>query len=251
MSKVSIITSFFNGSKYFNETFSSVVNQSFKSFEWIIVDDGSDPDEKLYLKHLVEKDERIRLFELDQNSGAGAARNLGIRNAVGRFITFIDSDDVWELNRIEKHLSYMVHNNAVFSHSSYGYITSDGRILSKTLIVSSKPVNYYGLLRRTEISCLTAIYDAKVLGKQYMSLDRRKQDYALWLKILSLGYTSLPFKEITAYYRQHEDSATSKKWKLFFKHYVFLRKSQNLSIIESSYFTFIWAINGVFRYYIK
>ena len=105
----------------------------------------------------------------------------------------------------------MLSNNSSFSHTSYGYISESGDILKKVFKVSRNSIGYKELLKRTEISCLTAVYDVSKLGKIYMPDLRRKQDYALWLSILKSGHTSLPVDEVLAWYRQRKDSATSKK----------------------------------------
>jgi teichuronic acid biosynthesis glycosyltransferase TuaG len=145
----------------------------------------------------------------------------------------------------------MIENKAAFSHTSYGYIDVEGNEIKSPLRVSQHPVTYKDLLKRTEISCLTAVYDASIIGKFYMSEHRRKQDYALWLSILKTGVQSLPLDEVLAYYRQVPTSATSKKYNLIFKHYLFLRETQELSIIQSGYYTLSWMINGFSRYYMK
>ena len=138
-----------------------------------------------------------------------------------------------------------------FSHSSYGYIDHNGKKIKSTFHVSSHPIEYKDLLKRTEISCLTAVYNQELIGKYYMSHHRKKQDYALWLSILKDGILSYPLDKELAYYRQRKGSATSKKYKLIFDHVTFLMETQALGLFKSIYYTLYWMVNGFFRYMIK
>jgi teichuronic acid biosynthesis glycosyltransferase TuaG len=248
-SKVSIITPVFNCEKYLNETINSVLSQTYSNWEWLLVDDCSSDDSLKIIEKFASSDSRIKVFHLDVNSGSGPARNLAIKNATGKYISFLDSDDIWIPERLEQHIAFMVKGNYAFSHSSYGYLNENGTIMPKIFRVSSKSVDYKGLLKRTEISCLTAIYDQEQLGKYYMPDLRRKQDYGLWLSILKSGVKSVPYPQVLAYYRQREGSATSSKYGLILKHYRFLRQNENLGPWSSMKYTIYWAVGGVFKYY--
>lgn len=246
---VSIITPLYNNDQFIEECVRSVIKQSYSNWEMIIVDDCSSDHSYNVALQLACLDSRIKLYRLDENSGAGVARNHAIEKARGSFIAFLDSDDIWHEEKLKIQLEFMLSSNIFFSHTSYGYILSNGAFSSKIFKVSSHPVSYEDLLRRTEISCLTAMYDVRVLGKLYMPNLKKKQDYALWLHILSLGYRSFPLGDVLAWYRQVEGSNTSNKFSLILKHYLFLRKSQNLSFFSSLKYTVFWGINGMFRYF--
>ena len=246
---VSIITPTYNCEDFISETIASVINQTYKSWELLIVDDCSTDQTFELCGKWAEKDSRITLFKLDSNSGSGPARNLAIHKAKGEIIAFLDGDDVWHHDKLTIHVKFMIDNDASFSHTSYGYMSSSGAIHSKELRVSNKAVKYRDLLKRTEISCLTAMYSSKKIGKYYMPSIRRKQDYALWLSILKDGHNSLPCDEVLAWYRQNPNSATSKKWKLIFKHLTFLRKHEKLNVYESVRYTIHWLKNGLLKYY--
>lgn len=247
--KVSIITPLYNSSKFLEETINSVKNQTYTNWEMIFVDDCSTDNSVEIVRKHQKKDDRFKLYLLDKNSGSGVARNKAIKEAKGDIIAFLDSDDIWVKNKLKTHVAFMIKTNAAFSHSSYGFIDEKGNIIKKTYHVSDKPVTYRKLLKRTEISCLTAMYDVRKTGKQYMPELMRKQDYGLWLSILKLGYNSIPLKEELAFYRQSTTSATSDKYKLIIKHYSFLRKVQGLSFFESVYYTIYWGVNGIIKYY--
>jgi teichuronic acid biosynthesis glycosyltransferase TuaG len=248
---VSIITPVYNSLPYLHLTAKSVLDQTYSEWEWCITDDCSNDGSWDAIKKLAISDSRIKPLRLRKNVGSGAARNNAIKRATGRYIAFLDSDDVWSVEKLERHIAFMKANNAVFSHTSYGYIDEAGRKIKSTFRVSSYPVTYQHLLKRTEISCLTAIYDANAIGKYYMSEHRRKQDYALWLAILKSGVKSIPLDEELAFYRQRKGSATSNKWALISKHIDFLRATQGFTYFQALYYTSFWLVNGVIRYYIR
>ena len=247
---VSIITPTYNCEDFISDTIESVVNQTYKNWELLLVDDCSTDRTLEITKQWVVKDRRIMSFTLNENSGSGPARNLAIQKAKGDIIAFLDGDDIWHLNKLSVHVKFMVENDACFSHTSYGYISSNGDIINKELRVSKQEVSYRDLLKRTEISCLTAMYNAKKIGKYYMPSLRRKQDYALWLSILKDGHNSLPCDEVLAWYRQNPNSATSKKYTLVCKHYIFLLNHEKLSVYNSLRYTYHWIINGLKKYYL-
>jgi len=247
---VSIITPSFNSGKFISETIQSVLNQTYSNWEMIITDDCSGDNTVEIIEQIVEKDSRIRLYRFEKNKGSGPARNNSIKKAKGKYLAFLDSDDIWVPNKLEKQLKFLEENNISFSHSSYGFLDESGNEIRKPFIVSKKPVGYKELLKRTEISCLTAIYNQEEIGKMYMPDLRKKQDYALWLSILKTGVKSFPQADILAFYRQRKTSATSKKHQLIFKHYFFLRTQENLTIYASLHYTFLWIVNGLLKYYL-
>lgn len=248
---ISIITPVYNSEIFLKDTFRSVKNQTYYNWEWLLIDDCSTDKSWDILLSFANDDNRIKVFKNTTNMKAGKSRNFLIKKARGKFITFIDSDDIWSLDRLKIHSEFMLTNNISFSHSSYAFIDKKGNSIKKPFIVSDKPITYYDLLKKPEISCLTAMYDQKTLGKRYMSSHSKKQDYALWLSILREGIKSHPFKEITAYYRQHEKSNTSNKFSLILYHIKFLKETQNFNYFNAVYYTVYWGLNGLKKYFIN
>ena len=246
---VSIITPLYNCELYLNDCIDSVISQTYKNWEMLIVDDHSNDSSYKLAKSYSQMDKRIKVFKLSENSGSGVARNKAIKEANGRFIAFLDSDDVWHHDKLKIHVEIMLSNNSPFSHTSYGFMKESGEILEKSYRVSSNLVTYKKLLMKTEISCLTAMYDVDKIGKFYLPSLRRKQDYALWLSILKQGHNSLPVDLVLAWYRQRNGSATSKKHKLIFNHYRFLRTHESLDPFKALYYTLCWIMNGLKKYY--
>lgn len=248
--KISIITPVFNSSRFIEETAESVLNQTYNNWEWILVDDCSKDNSWEILKLLSKKESRIKIFRNSTNLMSGKTRNIAIEKSSGDYIAFLDSDDLWRKDKLELQLSFMENGKYFFSHTSYGYIDEEGRQIKSTFEVNNV-VDYKHLLKRTEISCLTAMYNAKELGKFYMSEHARKQDYALWLAILKSGTKSYGINIELAYYRQVSNSATSKKYKLILKHITFLKETQGFNNFQALYYTTYWMINGFVRYFIK
>ncbi len=246
---VSIITPSYNTGRFIGETIESVLAQTFPEWEMIIVDDASTDNSPQIIRQYAGKDPRIKPVFLKENKGQGPARNIATDMAQGRYLAFLDSDDIWHPEKLEKHLAFMQQTGAVFSHTSYGFIDEQGNKILKDFHVSRKPVTYKDLLKRTEISCLTAMYDATKIGKFYMPDLRRKQDYALWLAILKEGYPSHPLDEVLAWYRQRKNSTTSNKKKLIIEHFYFLKNQQKLTSVQALYYSFIWGWNGIKKYY--
>lgn len=247
---VSIITPVYNSANFISEMIKSVQSQTYSNWELLFVDDCSIDNSVQIIEQYLVKDPRIKLFKLLNNQGSGPARNKAISEAKGKYIAFLDSDDIWHPEKIEKHVAFMQVHDAAFSHTSYGFMDEDGNVIRETFHVSKEPVTYRMALQRTEISCLTAMYDVEKVGKMYMPDIRRKQDYALWLAILRRGFKSYPLDIELAWYRQRRGSATSNKFSLIHKHYIFLRKVMKLKRIYAFKYTALWIKNGLRKYYL-
>lgn len=248
---VSIITPTYNSANFIMATIASVQQQTFRNWEMIIVDDCS-VDETVNVVDEVRKTEkRIKLLRNNENVGQGITRNRAIEISQGRFIAFLDSDDLWHRDKLSRQIKALSNSDCAMSHTSFVYIDANGHTIKSPLIVSKKPVSYQDILLRTEIGCLTAMYDTLKVGKMYMPDLPRSQDYALWLSILREGHYSHPIQEPLAYYRIHENNISKDKWKKISYHWVVLRKYERLNIVKSFYYIGSWAINGLVRYVIK
>ncbi|MDA7652804.1 glycosyltransferase [bacterium] len=245
---VSVITPCFNSEKTLDATIKSVLNQDFNDFEYFLIDDcSSTPECRDIIQHYASNDSRITPIFLDSNKGSGYSRNLCIEKSKGKYITFLDSDDIWLNTKLSTQIKIMNEFNTEISHGSYGYIDEIGNKLKKQYIVPSHPITYKMLLKNTSIGCLTAMYNSEKVGKMYMSLHRVKQDYALWLKILKKGYSSHPIESILGYYRIHNNSVTKNKAQMAMKHIAFLRETQKISTLLALYYTIHYAFNGLIK----
>ncbi len=230
--KVSVIIPMHNSEKYIAETIDSVLSQSYNDFEIIIIDDHSS-DKSVEIANSY-KDSRIQLISLKENTGAGIARNKGIEAAQGRYIAFLDSDDKWLPNKLEKQTSFMRSKNIAFCFSSFYLMDDKGNCLNRYIEALPK-VDYDRMLNNNYIGCLTAIYDTQSLGKIYMTAHKKRQDWGLWLKILSKIEGAESIHEPLAYYRLGNKSLSRNKWKLIKANYLFYRDQVGFSIPKSTY----------------
>ncbi|EOD8840280.1 glycosyltransferase family 2 protein, partial [Enterobacter hormaechei] len=171
--------------------------------------DQSTDDTLEIIKDLAAKDSRIKIFQNENNSGAGISRNKSISNAQGRFIAFLDSDDMWEKDKLTKQINFMIKNGYHLTYTQYIKVDEDGNIKGK--IHPPLEVDYNELLKSNVIGCLTAIYDTEKLGKVFMPSIRKRQDMALWLKILQVIPKAYCFPEELAIYREGRGSLSSNK----------------------------------------
>ncbi len=232
---VSIITPSYNSERFISETINSVLSQTYQNWEMIIVDDFStDNSQKIIAKYL-KKDNRIKYFGLEENSGAAVARNTGINKAEGRYIAFLDSDDLWKANKLEVQLAFMKQKKISFSYSSYELMDEEGNSLN---LYRTPPdtLTYKELLKENVIGCLTAVYDTNILGKVYMPLIRKRQDFGLWLSILKRVPKAFKVPEILAQYRILNQSISSNKVGLLKYNFELFYKHEKLSFLKSIYY---------------
>ncbi|EEK47814.1 glycosyltransferase family 2 protein [Bacillus cereus ATCC 10876] len=249
-SLVSIITPSYNASSFIKETIQSVQSQTYTNWEMIIIDDVSKDNTCELIKEEIKKDNRIRLIELQENRGAAIARNTGINNARGKYVAFLDSDDLWLPEKLEKQLTFMQNNDVAFSFTGYQIMNQDGTLTDKIVHVPEK-INYNGLLKNTIIGCLTVMLDIEKLGKVQMPNIRTRQDTATWLKILRKGHYAYGLDEVLSKYRKVENSISSKKFKMAKMNWKLYREIEGLSILKSAWCFINYALNGVVKHFVK
>ena len=230
--KVSVITPMYNCERFIAETINSVINQTYENWEMILIDDASNDKSVEIVKLYTKLDKRIRLIKLSENSGAAVARNKGIEESSGRFIAFLDGDDLWEPNKLEKQIQFMIERNIGFSFTAYSVISEKGVNLNKTVRVPNV-IDYNGLLRNTIIGCLTVVIDRDIIKEIKMPLIRRRQDFATWLNILKKGYKAYGIDTPLARYRLVKGSVSSNKFKTAKQNWYVYRKIENLSLVNS------------------
>lgn len=244
-STVSIITPSFNSSKFIEETINSVLNQTYSKWELIIIDDCSNDNTVNIINNFIKIDKRIKLLRLNENSGAGVARNLGIKNASGRYIAFLDSDDLWHPFKLEKQIKFMEHNDYPFSFTSYQIIDEQGFRLNKVNDALNL-VTYKRALYSNPIGCLTVVYDTKFFGKRFMPTIRKRQDYALWLDLLK-DSNAYGISEFLALYRIRKTSISSNKLKLIKYQWQLYYKVENFNLMKSLLYTSSSSITKVYK----
>lgn len=241
---VSIITPTYNCGKFINETIKSVLNQTYKNWEMIIVDDCSTDDtEKVVLKF---DDERVKYHKLKINSGAAVARTTAMQLAKGSYMAFLDSDDIWTEDKLEKQLNFMKKNNYVFTCTSYEQIDENGNSLSK-IINPVKKCSYNRLLLDCPVGNFTVMYDVKKMGKFEVPNIRKRNDDALWLQMLKKEKYIYGFNSILMKYRIRKNSISSNKLKVIKYHWILYREIEHLSILRSLFHIFYWCVIKVLK----
>ncbi len=244
---VSVITPVHNSAKYIGECIESVQAQTHADFEMIIIDDASSDSSTEIVKAYQKNDNRIKLISLDKNMGPAVARNKGIEMASGRYMTFLDGDDIWFPHMIAKSIETINTKNSGFVFSSYKRYDEDLQPLLSDFIVPDK-VNYWDILKSNSISCLTAFIDVGMLGKKYMPLIRKRQDMGLWLAYLKEIDFATGIKEPLAIYRIRKGSLSRNKYALLKYQWEFYTKFEKLNYLEAAYYMFQWVIRGVLKY---
>ncbi|ATG79204.1 glycosyl transferase [Pseudoalteromonas sp. 1_2015MBL_MicDiv] len=221
-----------NVAKYISESIDSVLNQTYLDWELIIVDDCS-TDETISVITPFLEDTRIRLFVNDVNLGGAGSRNVAIKHARGRYVAFLDSDDLWTSYKLEKQISFMQNNNVGFSFAAHTTIDEQGNILE--IINVPKKVNFKTLLKHNYIGCLTAIYDTKPYGKIYMPLVKKRQDFALWLELLKRFKYAYSLTDNLGFYRIRSGSLSRSKLDAFKYYWRVLRVVGECNVLFASY----------------
>lgn len=232
---VSIITPLYNSEKYIEATIESIIKQTYQNWEMIIVDDCSKDNSVNIAEKYVKNDKRIKLIKQEKHNGAAISRNIAIERSKGRYIAFIDSDDIWLPDKLGKQIAFMKSNNYGFTYSYYQILKENGEI-TKNIIKPKLKVNYNDMLKKCEIGCLTVVYDTAFLGKQYMPLIKKRQDYGLWLKLLRNIKYAYCYPEILALYRIRENSISRNKISLIKYNYSIFRYYEKMSVIKSIYY---------------
>lgn len=209
---VSIITPSYNCSKYVGETIEAIQAQTYQNWEMLITDDFSKDESCAVIEAYAAKDSRVKLLRMEKNGGAGAARNNSIKAAQGRYIAFCDSDDVWLPEKLEKQLALMEEKKAGLVYDAY-YECNEDLERKGTLSVKNK-LTFSSEKHVNQIGTLTAMYDTEVVGKVYMPLIRKSQDWALWLKVLKICKVAYATNEPLADYRIRPNSNSSNKMKM-------------------------------------
>lgn len=231
---VSIITPTYNSEKFINETIKSVVDQTYKNWEIIIVDDCSNDKTCEKVIEWTKKDKRIKLIKQKRNLGAADARNVALDNSSGRFIAYLDSDDKWYSEKLSKQVEFMIEKNCGFSCCSYEVIDSYGESKNKYVYMKDK-LDYMGFLTNNLLQTVGIMVDLNIVdrSKLVMPQMRRRQDAATWLQVLKSNHKCYGIKEVLAQYRRVEGSLSSNKIKAVRAIWYLYRDVEKLSFIVS------------------
>ena len=230
---VSIIMPCYNNELYIGESIESVINQTYKNWELLIVDDLSTDKSIEVAKKYKNNDSRIKIYTLREKGGASEARNLAIRNARGRYIAFLDSDDLWEKEKLDIQVKFMKQKKCFFSYTNYKIQDKNNHLRH---VNAPNRITYKDMLKRNWIGCLTVMYDSKAIGLVQIPRIDKRNDYALWLHILKKIDFGLLCDAELAIYRMNNGLSSTKKYKLLKYHFQLFRNNLGLSLIKSIYY---------------
>ena len=241
----SVVMPLFNAEDYLVASVKSVQAQSFSDWELLLVDDASTDASAQLAKQLAASDSRIRVFSLAHNSGAARARNLALEEARGRFIAFLDSDDLWHPAKLERQLGWMQAQQLPFTFTAYEKINEQGEHLGWMGVPTR--VSYSQLLKCCVIGCLTAVYDRQRLGQVLMPDLRTRQDFALWLQLLKKTPAAYGLNQPLARYRVRSTSLSANKLQAARQTWHLYRQVEKLDWLPSSYYFTHYALRGLLR----
>jgi len=245
---VSIIMPAFNAGKTVEKSIKSVLNQTYKDWELIVINDGSTDNTKEIVKRLMKKEKRIHLISPKKNIGCALARDEGIKASNGRWVAFLDADDLWLQNKLKAQIAFHQKNKIALSFTQYRRINILGHL--GRIIKSPSEVTYTSLLKSNVIANSTALIDRQNVSikKILMGYKIHYDDYARWLNItrehgpaMGLGIPLMLY-----FYESSTDSGN--KAKSAFRTWRVFRDSQKLSILESLYYIIHYAFNGLIKH---
>ena len=244
---VSIIVPVYNSERFINDTIRTVQEQTYGNWELILVNDCSTDNSVSIIEKYVKEDNRIKLINLECNSGAAIARNTGIEQATGRYIAFLDADDLWHKEKLEKQIKFMKENEYEFTFTGYEFADEHGKGNGKIVKVPYR-MSYKQALKNTTISTITVMFDTYSINKKLIYMPNvRSEDTATWWQVLKNGYTAFGLNEILSYYRRYHDSKSANKLIAIKQVWELYRKVEKLNLFCSIYNFCFYAINAVRR----
>ena len=249
MVMVSIITPVYNTEKYITRTLESVAAQTCKDWELLLVDDCSTDGSTQQIRRYIQQhpELNIRLIEQPQNAGAAAARNRGVEEAQGRYIAFLDADDLWDARKLEKQLQFMQEKNTGFCFTAY-HFGDEAAVPTGKMCRVPQTINYRQALCRTVIFTSTVLLDTEKIPKEYARMPQiPSEDTATWWRILKAGYTACGLDEPLVIYRRPGASLSSNKFVAIERIWNLYRRQEHLGIVDSAVNLARWAWRATAR----
>ena len=245
MSLISVIIPYYQKKKYITSSINSVLKQSYKNLELIIIYDDTNHEDLIILNNLKKKDKRIKIFINKKNMGAGPSRNKGIKLSRGKFIAFLDSDDLWSRNKLKKQIFFMKQHKIKISHTSYYIINYKNKVIGQR---KAKDLSHKQLLKSCDIGLSTIILDKKLIKNniKFASI-KTKEDYVLWLQItLNEKKIYALFNNLTKW-RKLDNSLSSSTFQKIKDGYLVYRKYMKFSQVKSIFYLGLLSINFILK----
>lgn len=246
---ISIITPVYNSEKYIADTIESVLAQTYSDWEMIIVDDCSTDKSKNIIREFAKNEKRIHLLEFEKNAGTGKARDVALKNAKGRFVAFLDSDDLWLPEKLEKQIQFMTENNYPISFTSYKVIDENGSDLERVIKVVES-VNLHQYLKNTIIGYSSSMIDLEQTGSFQIADIRIRVDTQVWISLLKKGFVAYGLDEVLMIYRVHKKSISSNKLYAAKKTWNLYYNVEKLGFLKSAFYFGNYAFNAFKKHYL-
>ncbi|MBQ8957339.1 MAG: glycosyltransferase [Bacteroidales bacterium] len=241
---VSVIMPSYNAEQFIAESIESVLHQTYQNWELVVTDDCSSDRTPEIVQSYCDKDSRIHFAIAKRHSGIAGTRNQCIARAKGRFIAFLDNDDLWHPEKLEKQIRFMLEKGCACSYSAYELLRENGTPKGKT-IKTAGVINYDRYLRNTIIGSGTIMLDREQTGSLVMPDNATSDDMALWCKILKDGHFAYPIPEVLMLYRVRSNSASANKFKAAKDVWLVYRKQEKLSFFRALGCFFGYAFNAI------
>lgn len=246
---VSIIVPVYNAEKYILETIEHVAAQTYEDWELLLVVDGGGDASARVIREYKEfhGDNRLRILENRENMGAARARNRGLREAVGRYIAYVDADDLWRPDKLREQLRFMREQQAAFTFTGYEFADEQGTGTGKVVHVPSR-LSYREALKNTTVFTSTVMFDTGKIPRELLEMpDIKSEDTALWWKVLRNGYTAYGLDRNLVLYRRPARSLSSNKLEAVRRIWNLYRRAEGLSVFVSAWNFCFWAWRAVKR----
>ena len=246
MDLISVIIPYYRKREYIRDTLNSVLRQTYKNLEVIIIYDDQEKEDLTFIKELISLNKRISLIINKKSLGAGFSRNKGIKKCKGKYVSFIDADDIWKKNKLELQIKFMKKKKLLISHTSYEIIDEKNNVLSLKTARDFNNIN--DLLKSCDIGLSSVIVQKKTLTKECLFANlKTKEDFVLWLKILKKNIKIGGLKKNLMCWRKLNNSLSSSAVQKIQDGYRVYNKFMKFNIFKSLYFLFLLSLNSLFK----
>lgn len=244
---VSIVMPAYCAEKYIEAAIQSVVDQTYTNWELLVLDDGSQDNTIQIVQALAKQDSRIRLYQNERNMGPAKTRNRGLDLSQGDYTAFLDSDDIWHADKLEKQVALAEREHADIAYCSYAIIDGNNSKRCNDFLVPSR-TDLKGLLKKNVIGCSTVLLSRATVGDFRFSTDYYHEDYVLWLSMLQTGKKAVGLEEVLVDYRFHASGRAANKASSAKHRWHIYRSFLGLSVVQSLYYLSHYALNGIVKY---
>ncbi len=245
---VSIIIPYYKKKYFFEKTIKSVLNQTYKNFEVILIYDNNNRSELPFVKNILKQVKNKKIIINKKNLGVGISRNYGIKKSKGSFLSFLDADDIWDKNKLKKQIKFMKEKKLDFTYSNYSIIDEKGNVIKK--IKSPKIIKFNDLLFSCDIALSSVVVKSNILKSEKFPSLKTKEDYLLWLKLSKRNVKMLAINKNLTFWRKTSNSLSSSVVQKFKDAFLVYNKHLKFNFIVSIILILLLSINSLIKRYL-